>query len=208
MIFFKYFQHVYLCLWGLLVLTGCANTIQPSKNLSLVNQPKIEKKLAQLHQFKISGKLGFSQGKQGGNVTLHWEQSKENYHIQLLAPLGSGSLQIRGHSKRVFLILPTGESLQAKNPDQLIEEQLGWTIPLSGLSYWIRGIPAPGCPPTAVIADDKKRIRQIKQQGWIITYHSYQQIDGLELPLKLILKHQDLQLKLFLRHWQVTPALY
>lgn len=187
-----------LCFMG-----GCGTTIQPPKNLKTIIAPKKEKKLSQLNDFETIGKIGFSDGKKGGNATIQWEQEGENYHIRLFGPLGSGSIQIVGEPKQVYLISEDGQIVHAKNPESLVEKELGWTIPVSGLRYWLRGLPAPGTPPQQIQLDDMQRIWQIKQHDWTITYQSYQETQGVPVPHKLMLQNGPIRLKFIFRRWRL-----
>lgn len=152
--------------------------------------------------FETVGKIGFSDGKKGGHAAIQWIQKGHNYQLRLYGPLGSNAIQIVGDPYRVLVIDEKGQTIQAKNPEAFIQEQFGWIIPVSGLIYWIRGLPAPGTPPSLVQVDDAQRIRQIKQQGWTISYQTYQSVHGIQVPYKLNLSRGNMKLKFIFRRWQ------
>src|ERR1700722_16538910 len=139
-IFLKRFTKLFcVLLYGsLCFMGGCGTTIQPPKNLKTIIEPKRTQKTIQLQNFEAIGKIGFSDGKKGGNATIQWEQQGENCPIRLFCPLGSGSIQIIGKPKQVFLIREDGKIIHAKNPESLVQKELGWVIPVSGLRYWLR----------------------------------------------------------------------
>ncbi len=190
----------YGCFWVLMgAMMGCTTTLLPPQHLTTIHKPSKEKTIKELGSFTLNGKIGFSDGKQGGNAALQWEERGKDYRIRLYGPLGSGSIQIMGDAKQVQLIRDDGTMVHAKDPEALIQQELGWVIPVSGLRYWLRGTPAPGIPPTEIQVDDHGRIWQIKQTGWVIDYQAYQAKPGYFMPYKLLLKNGSIRLKFILQ---------
>ena len=61
---------------------------------------------------------------------------------------------------------------RARIPILLLEQTLGLRLPVTGLRYWVRGLPAPG--PTALLQTDAAgRLTRLEQNGWVIEYPSY-----------------------------------
>jgi outer membrane lipoprotein LolB len=188
------------------LITGCSTIILPPKNLSTLQHPKVRNhNTGPLSRFTAVGKVGFSDGKTGGNASITWIQQNTNFQISLYGPLGSGSVKIIGDPTHIILTQSNGKSTTAKNPEELLRSQLGLVIPISGLPFWIRGIPAPGIPPRQLQIDDKQRIWEIKQQGWRISYQAYGSQHGIEFPCKFVLKHGAIQLKFIFQHWHLLP---
>lgn len=193
-----------LCLLSL--LSGCVSTIHTPKNLITLNSEKnIKQPFYKPHSFEANGKVGFSDGKRGGNGSIEWQQMGEKYKIRLYGPLGSGSLQINGDNENISLVKEDGKISYAKNPEILVQKELGWTIPVSGLRYWIIGNPAPGKPPKLIQIDEDGRLWHLEQQGWTITYQGYQTWQNQDVPTKLILKNGPLRLKFILNYWELNP---
>lgn len=192
------------------LLTGCATVIQQPENLHSTSNPKVRNQnLADLHNFEAIGKMGFSDGKQGGNASIVWEQNQrsQSYQIRLYGPLGSGAIQIKGqggHTGHVSLTRTDGKIITAKTPEALVHAELGWLIPVSGLCYWLRGLPAPGTAPSKMLLDTSNRLWQINQQGWIIHYQAYKSIDGHDVPYKLLLKNGPIRLKFIFDRWKLN----
>jgi outer membrane lipoprotein LolB len=104
---------------------------------------------------------------------------------------GRFTLEIRGAQQRIDLATPvgttvarieiepghataTGPQLQsASGPDaeRLVEELLGWKLPVSGLADWIEGRPIPDRPATTL--RDGDHISEIVQDGWSIRIAEY-----------------------------------
>ena len=88
---------------------------------------------------------------------------------------------------------------------------IGWSLPISGLEYWIRGIPRPDSAYSHHL-DQAGRARSINQDQWAIGYLDY--FVGQEepqLPRRIKLVSEKVTLKLVIEHWQrpkidVSPA--
>jgi outer membrane lipoprotein LolB len=157
--------------------------------------------LAKIQHFEIRGKLGFREGKKGGNARLAFQQNKANYLLCLYGPFGSGSIRIVGQPGAVSLTDANGKIHRAATAEQLVAEVLGWSIPVSGLSYWIRGLPAPGTPPTYKQYNTAGHLIELKQQGWKIMYSDYSTTGNFHTPYLINLSNGSLQIKLILQNW-------
>jgi outer membrane lipoprotein LolB len=58
------------------------------------------------------------------------------------------------------------QETRGPDADALAEQLLGWRLPVSGLSDWIEGRPAPGRP--ARVDGDGPRPVLIQQDGWTV----------------------------------------
>lgn len=188
-----------------LLLSGCGIVIQQPDNLHMVTNKKVRNQnLSNLQNFEAMGKMGFSDGKQGGNARIVWQQHPQSYQIRLYGPLGSGAVQIKGHGQQVSLTRTDGKIITAKSAEALVHTELGWVIPVSGLRYWLRGLPAPGATPSKMLLDAANRPWQINQHGWIIKYQAYQSVDGIDVPYKLLLQNGPIRLKFIFDHWNLN----
>ncbi|HQW57607.1 MAG TPA: lipoprotein insertase outer membrane protein LolB [Gammaproteobacteria bacterium] len=185
-------------------LAGCAKVIHVPDDLRMTINNKVRKQnISNLQDFEAIGKVGFSDGKQGGNASIVWEQHPQSYQIRLYGPLGSNTVQIKGDSNRVSLTRTDAKIITASTPEALVQQELGWIIPVSGLRYWLRGLPAPGLAPKAMLLDNSDRLWQIDQQGWNIEYQAYKPIDGHDVPCKLLLRNGSIRLKFIFDRWSL-----
>ena len=83
----------------------------------------------------------------------------------------------------------------------------GWSLPISGLDYWIRGLPRPQAE-AAHRFDAEGLTRSIRQDGWDIEYRDYFSADdeAPPLPRRLTLMNETLTLKLAIERWQASTA--
>lgn len=139
------------------------------------------------------------QGK-GVNASFSWEQTNPtSYQLTLFGPLGTSSAVLTGHPNQVSLALHQ-RIFTAKNPEQLLQDQLGLRLPVSQLYYWLRALPAPQSRYT-VNLDAFNRLLTLRQSGWLITYNRYTNVGNRDLPDQLEITNRDWQIRIAINHW-------
>ena len=183
-----------------LVLTGCATT--PGPDEAAANNLSIPKYA--VWQFK--GRVSLTREEQGWHGSLNWREASGRYRLDLSGPLGQGALQIDGGGDTVRLKTANGEEHTAQDVDQLIASVTGWHLPVTGIRFWIRGIPAPGVE-ARVLTDERGRLRHLEQAGWDINYERYQRVAGRDWPTKMRLTTADISVRLVVDEWILSASL-
>lgn len=189
----------------LLLLAGCSST--PPRPLPDDAQSVWEERqfhLSQLTQWHLNGRLAIQTGHEGWHLKIDWQQDRQTYAINLIAPLGQGSLKLDGNEHFVTLQSDKGEAVSATDPAALLQQQLGWRVPVTALRYWVRGIPAPG--PRQEQLDEYGRLTHLEQGEWEIQFLDYQPQQGLELPGRVFINNHQAKVKLVISDWQLTPS--
>lgn len=182
-------------------LAGCATPadISPAaRGAWLARQAE----LASLSRWQALGRIGVINGQEGWHANFQWGQQDTRYRIDLLGPLGQGRLLIEGDEAGVILHTQDGQQHTAPDPDTLLGHILGAQLPVSGLRYWLRGLPAPGSTPN-VQTDVEGRLLRLEQNGWIIEYPAYIAVASGQLPARITAQRQDLSVKLVIEQWQL-----
>jgi outer membrane lipoprotein LolB len=136
-------------------------------------------------------------------IYYNWQQiDSTHYIIHLFGPLGIGAVTITGKPNQVTLIDSKNQSFAAKNPESLIENALGFQIPVSNLYYWIRGLPSPG-KTAKTKRDSFNHLIQTSQPGWNVQFPQYTGIGKIDLPCQLIIKSKALFAKIIISEWQI-----
>src|SRR5512143_3466356 len=102
-------------------LAGCAVT--PPRTPAASPEQAWQERQQQLQPLKLwqlTGRLAIQSGDDGFSATLIWRQENEKYRMQLVAPLGQGSLQLEGDDQKVELRTSDGKSAVSSDPDTLI----------------------------------------------------------------------------------------
>ena len=137
------------------------------------------------------------------NIGIRWRRQAENSMILLEAPFGQGVFRIESAAGGTFrLRLPDGRVSANRTAEALLDEMIGWSLPISGLEYWIRGIPQPDSAYTHRL-DQEGRARSINQDQWTINYLEYfVEEEDPQLPRRIKLVSETLTLKLVFERWQ------
>ncbi|WP_407315058.1 lipoprotein insertase outer membrane protein LolB [Pseudomonas sp. nanlin1] len=186
------------------LLAGCAGfssreSVQGQGDPQQWRQHK--EQLSQLDGWQINGKVGIRAPKDSGSGTLFWLQRQDYYDIRLSGPLGRGAARLTGRPGHVSLEVANQGRYEAQSPEELLEEQLGWKLPVSHLVWWVRGLPAPDSK-SELTLDTDSRLSGLAQDGWTIEYLSYTQQNGYWLPERMKLHGQQLDVTLVLKEWQ------
>ncbi|MEO4047676.1 lipoprotein insertase outer membrane protein LolB [Pseudomonas sp. CAU 1711] len=158
-------------------------------------------RIASLDAWQISGKVGIRAPKDSGSGTLFWLQRQGYYDIRLSGPLGRGAARLTGREGDVLLEVANQGRYQAASPEALLEEQLGWRLPVSHLFWWVRGLPAPDSQ-SRVTLDSDSQLARLEQDGWQLQYLSYVEQNGYRLPERIKLHGKDLDITLVIKDWQ------
>jgi outer membrane lipoprotein LolB len=137
------------------------------------------------------------------NIGIHWQRQAETSTILLEAPFGQGVIRIESDAVGKYrLRLPDGRVFEDSSAEALLEKMIGWSLPISGLEYWIRGLPRPGSDYSHRL-DEGGRARSIDQDQWSIGYLDYfARQENLQLPRRVKLLSDKVTLKLIIERWQ------
>jgi len=185
-----------------LLLAACAGITPPpaavtSSQTSAAWQ-KRQAALLAIVNFKLQGRLA-ERGLTGTRADLSWDQQGEHFEVRLSGPLGVGALLLSGTPDAMTIRTKDGFT-QTRDASEFMRHQLGWSLPVSQLRYWVLGLPAPGETPTLVI-DDQGRAANLREDGWQIDYAEYQTSDSLELPRKIDLADGTHSFRLVIDQW-------
>lgn len=103
-----------------------------------------------------------------------WQETGDTVTIQLRNPLGQTLAIVTSSPASATLELPNRQPLTADNVSTLMQNALGFALPVEGLRYWLQPSPAPTSrAKTEKDPDQPSRLKQITQDGWTIDYVAY-----------------------------------
>src|SRR5690606_5148367 len=88
-------------------------------------------------------------------------------------PPGSGGNPHPGDDRGMTLDIAGQPTLTAESAEDLLEQQIGWRLPVENLLWWVRGLPAPDSPSRLQLNPDS-RLARLAQAGWTVEYSRYQ----------------------------------
>lgn len=151
------------------------------------------------------GRMAVNDGKDGFSASLRWHQAAASYDIRLTGPLGQGLAHIVGSPDGVAMRTREEGTRVAPTPEALLEQSLGWPLPVSGLRFWMVGLPVPNTDIDSREIDAWGRLVTLEQLGWRIRYQTYTRVDGVDLPARLELEHRPLSARISVTSWQPGP---
>lgn len=187
-----------------LLLGGCAQVperpaLEEITPLWLEHQQQV----GQLSSWDINGRIGIRTADQSGTASLFWRQQGASYEMRIVAPFGQGTYILTGSPSRVQMSGPDDLLLTAGTAEELMLTGLGWSVDLQGLRYWVRGLPQPGNAFANLELDAKGRLDSLQQSGFNIDIERYATVDKYNLPEKLLIENDELQLKVLIKRWQI-----
>jgi len=97
--------------------------------------------LADAVAWTAQGKMAYDLNGERGNFSFNWIQAGETFNIYLYGPLGISVATVTGDGTGARIETVDGQARNANSADQLVQETLGLTMPVSAMIHWIRGIP-------------------------------------------------------------------
>ena len=85
----------------LLAMTACTS-LPPTSSVEPDGWQRSLEQRGQLTRWTLKGRLGVQTESDGGSLDLFWRQHGAAYTIRLIAPLGQGTLLIKGDGRAVM----------------------------------------------------------------------------------------------------------
>lgn len=186
----------------IIFMSGCAPLWQqkPSQTADVLWQQRLAQQ-AELKQWAFKGRTAITQGREGWNAGIKWQEQDEQFHIKLFGPFAQGGVALDGDQQEVTLTLDDGETMTAATPEQLLAEAMGWLLPVSALRDWVRGVPYSQVAVDKQQLDEKGRLTLLEQSGWTIEFLRYMPFETYSMPSKVFMKHPDLSVRLVVTDW-------
>ncbi|PWV83067.1 lipoprotein insertase outer membrane protein LolB [Halomonas sp. A11-A] len=188
-------------LLALLLLAGCAGrTPAPDGERAAGQWQAQAERTEALDTWILVARVGLRTSEEGTSANLDWSQHPHYYRMLLSGPFGSGRSTLEGREGRFSLTTSEGR-FEAETPEALMEEQLGWSLPMGALQDWVRGLP--GSQSDYRLEEDELGFPQrLSQDGWEIEYRDWSLAEGLWLPRRLVMTYGDLRVTLVVTDWR------
>ncbi|BCK88279.1 outer-membrane lipoprotein LolB [Sideroxyarcus emersonii] len=173
----------------ILLLAGCATAPVAVHRQAQADAP-----------FTFNGRVAVKQGEQRDSAGMRWVHRSDEDEILLLAPLGQTVARIHRGAGEATLDA-SGKHHAAQDVEGLMQQVLGWQLPLSDLRYWVTAVPAPDGE-FDIERDANGQVKVLRQQGWEISYSRYAAMAADALPLRLKLQRDGVQVLLLIDEWE------
>jgi outer membrane lipoprotein LolB len=189
---------------GLAVLAGCAAPAVRMKGDAgmLAAQQQREQALAGADHWSLSGRLGVSDGQNGGSGSLEWQQDGDRYAFELRAPITGKSFRLTGGPDGALLEGLEGGPLRGPDAESLMRKALGWEVPLDDLKAWVLGLRADSGPAELRFGTDRLP-SLLLQDGWTVDYRRWDQSRQPALPTQIFATRPPYKVRLSIESWQL-----
>ncbi|KMQ80415.1 Outer membrane lipoprotein LolB precursor [Candidatus Burkholderia pumila] len=155
-----------------IILSGCAVQQPTTKNAS--NSLSAQTSRAYHGRFAVqySDQNGTPRNAYGN---FDWQETGDTVTLQLRNPLGSTMAIVTSSPSLAMLELPNRQPVNAKNVSDLMQNTLGFALPVEGLRYWLQSSAAPNSRAQTELdlTSNNGRPKEIRQDGWTIDYVAY-----------------------------------
>lgn len=186
----------------LLALAACAPQPVVTKPDRAATWVAHRAQLSGLRDWELRGRIAVKLEQDAFSATLHWRQAADAYNLRVIAPLGRGTFELSGDADGVELRTADNRVFRADNPEALLQENLGWQLPVSGLRWWVRGLPRPGVATTRLDVSEAGWLTALTQDGWAVQYEEQRAEGEVMLPGKLSLENGPVRVRLAVTVWQ------
>lgn len=193
----------YLLLALPLLLTACVAPVRMKGNPRLLDAQRArEQTLASVDHWVLQGRLGVSNGSDGGSGSFRWSQNGDHYEFVLRAPVTGKSFRLSGDANGALMEGLDGGPLRGRDAESLMHRALGWDVPLRELRAWVLGLRADGGPAELSFGADHLP-SLLLQDGWSVDYREWDTSRQPPLPKKLYATKPPYKVKLVIESWQL-----
>lgn len=185
-----------------MLLAACVPAVRMQDDAGLLDAQRLrEQTLAGADHWALQGRLGVSDGHDGGSGSFSWTQQGDHYVFVLRAPITGKSFRLSGGPDGALLEGLDGGPLQGPDAEALMRKALGWEVPLRDLRAWVLGLRADGGP--AALSFGANRLPALLQQdGWTVDYHAWDDSRHPPLPTKVYASKPPYKVRLSIESWQ------
>lgn len=191
----------------ILMLNACTS-IPTQQSLPKPSDPELQwlqyqQKLSTLNTWQANGVVGVVIDNNGQSANFIWKQNHRDFWLQVYGILGLGATTFVGNDGGVTMKQSNGTLKKAKNLALLMQQELGWYLPLEDLFYWARGLYNPSLP-CAIQLNEYGVPESIQQQGWHINYQNYTLLaKNYPLAQRITLYHNNIKLTGVIKTWTI-----
>jgi len=159
---------------GLTVLSGCAVTPRVPSTSNAATEVTAQTSRAYHGRFSVqyNDQNGQSRNAYGN---FDWKETGDTVTLQLRNPLGQTLAIVTSSPSSAMLELPNRAPQTADNVSLLMQNTMGFALPVEGLRYWLQPSPAPTSRARTTMdsSSGSGRLKEIKQDGWTVDYVAY-----------------------------------
>ena len=189
----------------LVALAACAPLplrTTPGTAGELAAQTAREQALAGVTRFTLEGRIGVSDGQDGGSGGFTWKQDGAALDFTVRAPITGRSFRLETGPDGACLRGLKPQPLCAADAESLLVAQLGWHLPLADLRAWAMGLRAPDSAAQLAFGPDGLPAI-LDQDGWHVEYRDWDRARSPAMPRAIFARKPPYSVRLYVEHWEL-----
>ncbi len=185
---------------AIVALSGCAG-LQPQGPSTSNAATAVTAQTSRAYHGRFSVQYVDQNGQQRNAYgNFDWRETGDTVTLQLRSPLGQTLAIVTSSPASATLELPNRQPLTADNVSTLMQNSLGFALPVEGLRYWLQPSAAPTSQAkTTPDPQQETRLKEIQQDGWTIDYLAYADAPATGVKrVNLVREEPPLDIKLVL----------
>jgi outer membrane lipoprotein LolB len=185
----------------LVALVACTpHRARPPDAAQLAAQEAREAQLAASPAFSLKGRIAVSGQGDGGSGSFEWWQADADFDFSLRSPVARQTWRMQFIDGDVRLEGLDGGPRWGFDPEAMLADEVGWTIPVRALGFWVRGARAPDRP-AEIWFDAEGRLARLRQDGWQVDYRDWFATGDPLLPRRVFAERGDARVRLVVERW-------
>jgi outer membrane lipoprotein LolB len=188
------------------LLTSCAR--QPAQAPGATDTAAWEARRTRVvaaEDWQFRGRIGVQLEKDAWSATIYWRETRDTWTVRLMAPLGRGTFEMSGDAAGVELRTADNRLLRAADPETLMRDNLGWQLPVSGMHWWVRGLPHTRSEVVNLQIGADGAAGHLVQDGWRVNYADYRAAGDVLMPGTVSLENGSVRVRIVVSEWRVAP---
>ena len=162
-------------------------------------------RLDAIPEWGLVGRISLDDGDHGGSGRLQWDVRSDSSELDFHGAMGRGAWHLQIGPEGATLKEANGAEQAAPGVNDLIQDRMGWPIPVDALQWWVRGLAAPGAIEGEKL-DPEGLLINLEQFGWSVDFNRYDSVAGVVLPKRLNATRDNYRVKLAISRWQMDMS--
>ena len=137
------------------------------------------------------------------STSFDWQQAGERFRIEFWGAFGQGRALLFGDDAAASLRDARGTVTSSVDIDTLMEQTLGWAVPVAALRHWVRGRVDPSLAAAAEQRDGEGNLAGFEQSGWTIRLSRWRQTAIGAAPGRVVAERAGRVVTVICKEWRL-----
>ncbi|MBU2021191.1 MAG: lipoprotein insertase outer membrane protein LolB, partial [Gammaproteobacteria bacterium] len=154
-----------------------------------------------ISKWETSGRVGIRTKNDAISGNFNWQKDAKTFDLSIVGPFGQGATHLNQTIDGIVTLAYEDKVIKGNDPATLLQQELGWAFPVEQVTYWMRGLAYPNSASKITKDPESQLPNTIEQDGWLITYSNFTQVEGLSLPQKMQVSNPPFRVNLIINQW-------